>query len=232
MFEAMKLLLVEDEPRLAGRISAHLGRQGFDVEVTADGARALELARSLAYDCVLLDLGLPGEIDGLEVCRELRRSRIPTSILMITARDALSSRIEGLDAGADDYLVKPFALDELSARIRAVLRRAPRTGPRVLQAHEIRLDTDRRVGTRAGHDFTLTARECAMLELFMRRPGEALDRAEISRHVWDESHDPASNIIDVYVGRLRHKLEARGGSRLIHTIRGQGYLFGEEREAV
>src|SRR5688572_1287837 len=225
----MNLLLVEDEPRLAGRIAAHLRRQGFMVEVTADGTKALELARSFAYDCVLLDLSLRGAIDGLEVCRELRRAHVQTSIVMITARDALSSRIEGLDAGADDYLVKPFALDELSARIRAVLRRAPRAGPRVLDAHDVRLDTDRRVGTRGGRDFTLTARECVMLELFMRRTGEALDRAEISRHVWDDSYDPASNIIDVYVGRLRHKLEARGGSRLIHTIRGQGYLFGEER---
>ena len=227
----MRFLLVEDEPRLAGRISAHLRRQGFTVEVTADGSDALARARATSFDCVLLDLGLPGEVDGLDVCRELRRSRVQTSIVMITARDALSSRIEGLDAGADDYLVKPFALDELSARIRAILRRAPRAGPPVLDVHDVTLDTARRVGSRGGRDFTLTARECTMLELFMRRAGQALDRAEISHHVWDDSYDPASNIIDVYVARLRHKLEARGGTRLIHTIRGQGYFFGEGPEA-
>jgi DNA-binding response OmpR family regulator len=226
----MKLLLVEDEPRLAGRISAHLRREGFSVDVTSDGADALARAKSSGYDCVLLDLSLPGTIDGLEVCRELRRSRVQTSILMITARDALSSRIEGLDAGADDYLVKPFALDELSARIRAVLRRAPRLGPRVLEAHDLHLDTALRVGSRGGREFTLTARECTMLELFMRRAGEPLDRAEISRHVWDDSYDPASNIIDVYVARVRQKIEVPGGRRLIHTLRGQGYFFGEAPE--
>jgi DNA-binding response OmpR family regulator len=224
----MKLLLVEDEPRLAGRISAHLGRQGFSVEVTDDGADALERARSRAYDCILLDLGLPGAMDGLDVCRELRQSRVPTPVLIITARDALDSRIEGLDAGGDDYLVKPFALEELAARIRALLRRAARVEPAILETHDVRLDTARRIASRAGREFTLTSREYVMLELFMRRPGEPLDRAEISRHVWDDNYDPASNIIDVYIARLRHKLEASGGTRLIHTLRGQGYVFREE----
>ena len=227
----MKLLLVEDEPRLADRISAHLGRQGFSVEVTDDGTVALERARSLAYDCILLDLGLPGAIDGLDVCRELRRSRVPTSVLIITARDALDARIEGLDAGGDDYLVKPFALEELAARIRALLRRAARVEPAILETHDVRLDTARRIASRAGREFTLTSREYVMLELFMRRPGEPLDRAEISRHVWDDNYDPASNIIDVYIARLRHKLEASGGTRLIHTLRGQGYVFREESGA-
>ena len=227
----MKLLLIEDESRLAGRISAHLGRQGFSVDTTGDGVDALARARSLAYDCILLDLSLPGTVDGLEVCRELRRSGARTSVLIITARDALSARIEGLDAGADDYLVKPFALEELSARIRALLRRAARAGSEVLEVHDVRLDTARRVASRAGREFTLTSREYVMLELFMRRPGEPLDRAEISRHVWDDNYDPASNIIDVYVARLRHKLESAGGTRLIHTLRGQGYVFREESEA-
>jgi DNA-binding response OmpR family regulator len=228
---SMKLLLVEDESRLAGRISAHLVREGFAVATTADGADALSRARSDDYDCILLDLGLPGPIDGLELCRELRQGGTGTSVLIITARDALGSRIEGLDAGADDYLVKPFALEELSARIRALLRRAARAGPTVLEVHDVRLDTARRVASRAGREFTLTSREYVMLELFMRRPGEPLDRAEISRHVWDDHYDPASNIIDVYIARLRHKLEAQGGTRLIHTLRGQGYVFREESEA-
>ena len=227
----MKLLLIEDESRLAGRISTHLGRQGFSVETTADGADALARARAATYDCILLDLGLPGAVDGLEVCRQLRRSGTETSVLIITARDALDARIEGLDAGADDYLVKPFALEELSARIRALLRRAARAGPALLEVHDVRLDTARRVASRGGREFTLTSREYVMLELFMRRPGEPLDRAEISRHVWDDAYDPASNIIDVYIARLRHKLEASRGSRLIHTLRGQGYVFREESEA-
>src|SRR5688500_9302936 len=227
----MKLLVVEDEARLARRLGAHLGREGFEVDTTADGADALQLARAERYDCILLDLGLPGAVDGLEVCRELRRSRIETSVLIITARDALDARIEGLDAGADDYLVKPFALEELSARVRALLRRAARAGPTVLEVHDVRLDTARRTGSRAGREFTLTGREYLMLELFMRHPGESLDRAEISRHVWDESYDPASNIIDVYVARLRTKLEANRGTRLIHTLRGQGYVFREGSEA-
>ena len=226
----MKLLLVEDERRLAGKIGAHLGREGFSVEVTADGGDALKRARSVTYDCILLDLGLPGTIDGLEVCRELRRAGTQIPVLIITARDALGSRIEGLDAGADDYLVKPFALEELAARIRALLRRATRSGPAVVEVHDVRLDTARRVASRAGHDFTLTSREYVMLELFMRRPGEPLDRAEISRHVWDDNYDPASNIIDVYIARLRQKLESHGGSRLIHTLRGQGYVFREAGE--
>jgi two-component system copper resistance phosphate regulon response regulator CusR len=227
----MRLLLVEDEPRLAGRISAHLQREGFTVEVTADGPDAITRARDAGYDCILLDLGLPGSVDGLDVCRELRRTRVQTPILVITARDALSARIEGLDAGADDYLVKPFALDELSARIRAVLRRGPRGGSRALDVHDVHLDIGKRTLSRRGREFTLTARECTMLELFMRRAGQPLDRAEISHHVWDDSYDPASNIIDVYVGRLRHKLEASGGRRLIHTLRGQGYFFGERGES-
>jgi DNA-binding response OmpR family regulator len=227
----VKLLLVEDEPRLARQISAHLGRQGFTVEVTADGAEALARARSRGYDCILLDLGLPGELDGLEVCRELRRSRVPTSVLIITARDALDARIEGLDAGGDDYLVKPFALEELAARIRALLRRAARNEPAVLEIDDVRLDTARRIASRNGREFTLTSREYLMLELLMRRAGEPVDRAEISRHVWDDSYDPASNIIDVYIARLRQKLEEDGGTRLIHTRRGQGYIFRDESEA-
>ena len=225
----MKLLLVEDESRLARRISTHLGRQGFSVETTTNAADALARARATSFDCILLDLGLPGDIDGLDVCRELRRSGAETSVLIITARDALGSRIEGLDAGADDYLVKPFALEELAARIRALLRRASRAGPGILEVHDVRLDTARRIASRAGREFTLTSREYVMLELFMRRSGEPLDRADISRHVWDDNYDPASNIIDVYIARLRNKLESSGGSRLIHTLRGQGYVFREER---
>jgi DNA-binding response OmpR family regulator len=227
---AVRLLLVEDENRLAERIRAHLARQGFAVDITPDGGGAIERTRVGSYDCILLDLGLPGRLPGLEVCRQLRRDGLQTPVLIITAHDALSSRVEGLDAGADDYLVKPFALEELSARVRALLRRAARADPVVLEVADVRLDTAKRTAERGGREFTLTAREYAMLELFMRRPDEVLDRAEISRHVWDDNYDPASNIIDVYVGRLRDKLEVGGRQRLIQTLRGQGYVMREDPE--
>jgi DNA-binding response OmpR family regulator len=222
--EPLRLLIVEDESRLAQRIKSHLEREGHAVDVAGSGTEALELANRAAYDCVLLDLGLPGPLDGMDVCRSLRENASPAPILILTARDTLSSRIEGLDAGADDYLIKPFALEELSARIRALLRRPRRSDPVILSLGDLRLDTARHVAESAGHDIKLTAREYAMLELFMRNVGRVLDRAEISRHVWDDNYDPASNIIDVYVNRLRAKLDRPGSPKLIHTLRGQGYV--------
>jgi len=226
----MRLLLVEDENRLAQRIVAHLVREGHAVDLARDGGSARVHLDRESYDCVLLDLGLPGDVDGMEVCRRFRDTGAQTPVLILTARDALPSRVEGLDAGADDYLIKPFALEELAARVRALLRRSPRLDPVILEMGDLRLDTVRRVATRAGREITLTAREYAMLELFLRRPGAVLDRAEISRHVWDDNYDPASNIIDVYVGRLRAKLEAANGTRLLHTLRGQGYVCRVEPE--
>jgi DNA-binding response OmpR family regulator len=220
----MRLLIVEDEGRLAQKIKSHLEREGHAVDVAGNGTAALALANRAAYDCVLLDLGLPGPLDGMDICRRLRESSSPAPILILTARDTLSSRIEGLDAGADDYLVKPFALEELSARIRALLRRPRRSDPVILSLGELRLDTARHVADYAGQDIKLTAREYAMLELFMGNVGRVLDRAEISRHVWDDNYDPASNIIDVYVNRLRAKLDHPGRPKLIHTLRGQGYV--------
>jgi DNA-binding response OmpR family regulator len=221
----MRILLVEDEVRLAERIRTHFDRQGYELDVTADGEDALARLRGSSYDCVLLDLGLPGSIDGLDVCRQLRRGGTAIPVLILTARDSLESRVEGLDSGADDYLVKPFALEEVAARVRALLRRAARSVPPVLEVGDLRLDTARRNAARAGREITLTAREYSMLELFMRRVNELLTRADISRHVWDDNYDPASNIIDVYVARLRTKLEASGELRLIHTLRGQGYML-------
>lgn len=225
MHHQTRLLLVEDEVRLADNIYTYLRRLGYNVDHTSGGRDALERNQADPYDCILLDLSLPGDMDGIDVCRRLRRDGVQTPVLMLTARDALSSRVEGLDAGADDYLVKPFALEEMAARIRALLRRAPRSAAVFLEHGDIRLDSAGRSAERNGHHVTLTAREYAMLELFMRRPNELLTRDEISRHVWDDNYDPASNIIDVYVARLRTKLEAHGGSRVIHTMRGQGYIF-------
>lgn len=221
----MRLLLVEDETRLAEQIRRHLQRQGFAVDVAADGAGALGFARREAYDALVLDLGLPGGIDGMDVCRTLRAGEDQAPILILTARDALSARVAGLDAGADDYLVKPFALDELSARIRALLRRPRRAQPVVLRVGDLTLDTASRAASRGGRRIALTAREYAMLELLMTREGIVLDRGDISRHVWDDNYDPASNIIDVYVNRLRAKLDRGFEPKLIHTLRGQGYVL-------
>ena len=220
----MRLLLVEDEARLAGQIKNHLERETFAVDVAPDGQTALVQARGTQYDCILLDLGLPGSIDGMHVCRALRRAGSAVPILILTARDAITSRVAGLDAGADDYLVKPFAPEELAARLRALLRRSRDAQPVVLQAADLSLDTAARVARRGGRQITLTAREYSMLEFLMRNPGRVLDRAEISRHVWDDNYDPASNIIDVYVNRLRAKIDRDFDPKLIHTLRGQGYM--------
>jgi DNA-binding response OmpR family regulator len=220
----MRLLIVEDENRLAQKLKSHLEREGYAVDLAGNGTAALALANQELYDCILLDLGLPGPLDGMDVCRYLRKNSSPSPILILTARDTLASRVEGLDAGADDYLVKPFALEELSARVRALLRRPRRSDPVILSVGELRLDTAKHVAEYGGREIKLTAREYAMLELFMRNSGRVLDRAEISRHVWDDNYDPASNIIDVYVNRLRAKLDHPGRPRLIHTLRGQGYV--------
>jgi two-component system copper resistance phosphate regulon response regulator CusR len=220
----MRLLLVEDEARLAGQIKAQLEREAFAVDLVADGESALERVRLDAYDCVLLDLGLPGAIDGMEVCRNLRASGGQAPILILTARDALTARVAGLDAGADDYLVKPFAPEELAARVRALLRRPRDAHPVILHVANLALDTASRVAERSGRRIPLTAREYAMLEVLMRKAGTVLDRAEISRHVWDDNFDPASNIIDVYINRLRAKLDRGAEPKLIHTLRGQGYV--------
>ena len=220
----MRLLLVEDEARLAGQIKSHLEREAFAIDLAHDGPTALSRARGTRYDCILLDLGLPGDIDGLNVCRALRGAGNPVPILMLTAYDAITSRVAGLDAGADDYLVKPFAPEELAARLRALLRRPRDAQPVVLEVADLSLDTAARVAGRGGRRIILTAREYAVLEILMRKAGTVLDRAEISRHVWDDNYDPASNIIEVYVNRLRAKIDRDFDVKLIHTLRGQGYV--------
>lgn len=220
----MHVLLVEDDVNLAQRTKAYLERASFAVDVVADGVDALARTSGEEYDCILLDLGLPGAVDGMAVCSALRRSGNRVPVLILTARDALSSRVAGLDAGADDYLVKPFALEELAARVRALLRRPRDVQPVVLRVGDLTLDTATRVAERGAGAITLTAREYAMLELFMRKAGTVLDRAEISRHVWDDNYDPASNIIDVYINRLRAKIDRGFEPKLIHTLRGQGYV--------
>jgi DNA-binding response OmpR family regulator len=224
----MRLLLIEDEAKLAQQIKTHLEREAFAVDVAPDGVSGLARARSNEYDCLLLDLGLPGTPDGMAVCKALREAGSQVPILIVTARHALTARVSGLDAGADDYLVKPVAPEEVAARVRALLRRPRRAQPVVLRVGDLALDTASRLAERGRRRIHLTAREYAMLELLMRNPGTVLTREEIARHVWDDNFDPASNIIDVYVNRLRDKLDRGGEPRLIHTLRGQGYVCRPE----
>jgi len=222
----MRLLLIEDEAKLAQQIQAYLEREAFAVDLAPDGASGLVRAQSNEYDCILLDLGLPGTPDGMVVCKTLREAGNEVPILIVTARLALTARVAGLDAGADDYLVKPFAPEELAARVRALLRRPRRAQPVVLRVADLALDTASRLGERGRRRINLTAREYAMLELLMRNAGTVLTREEIARHVWDDNFDPASNIIDVYINSIRKKIDGPAKGR-IRTVRGVGYSVGE-----
>lgn len=218
----MRLLVVEDDPRLAELAEQFLVRHGFAVDVAHTAKDARYLSAVNEYDAVVLDLGLP-DADGLEVASELRRRATPPRILMATARDAVEDRIAGLDLGADDYLVKPYALAELVARIRALLRRPAETLPPVLTVGDLTLDTATRVAHRAGREIALTTKEFAVLEYLMRNPGKVVTRERLSAHAWDDNYDPASNVIDVYIGRLRRKLDGAGEAAMVETIRGAGY---------
>ena len=221
----MRILVVEDERKVAKFIRQGLEEEGHAVEVAGDGKTALDLLLGgPPYDLVVLDLMLPGT-DGLTVLRSLRERSIDTPVLVLTARDALPDRVRGLDLGADDYLTKPFAFDEFLARVRALLRRAaPRRDP-VLRVADLTLDPATRAVTRGRRRITLTTREHALLEYFMRNAGRVLTRPMIAEHVWGLDFDPESNIIDVYVGYLRRKIDADGEPRLLQTVRGAGYTL-------
>jgi two-component system, OmpR family, copper resistance phosphate regulon response regulator CusR len=218
----MRVLVVEDDARLATLAAEFLVRHGFAVDTAATGARALDLAQGAPYDAVVLDLMLP-DMDGFAVARTLRRHAVPPRILMATARDAVEDRVSGLDLGADDYLVKPYALAELVARIRALLRRPADALPPVLTVGELTLDTARREAARRGRRIALTTKEFAVLEFLMRHPGAVVTRDRLSAHAWDDNYDPASNVIDVYIARLRRKVDADGEAAMFETIRGAGY---------
>jgi two-component system, OmpR family, response regulator MprA len=221
-----RILIIEDEDRIRQFLQRGLTFEGYRVDAAADGNAGLELARENPPDLVLLDIMLPG-IDGIEVCRRLRAvSEVP--ILMLTAKEAIEDRVAGLDAGADDYLVKPFAFDELVARVRALLRRVQPAQPQVYRFADLELDTGTRQGKRGDRIFDLTAKEYELLELFMRHPRQVLTREQIFDTVWNYDFGGESNIIEVYVRYLRQKTEAEGGSRLIHTVRGIGYVLREE----
>jgi DNA-binding response OmpR family regulator len=221
----MRILLVEDEPEAAKLLAKGLREQSYAVDIAADGRAAAFRARTTDYDAIILDVMLPYR-DGLSVCRELRAEGASVPILMLTARDAVQARIAGLDSGADDYITKPFDFDELLARLRAIIRRGIRPPvPDRLRAGPLVLDTRSREVTKDGRAIRLTAREYALLEYFARHANEVVGRADIAEHVWDESYDPFSNVIDVYVQRLRRKIDDPDVESVIRTRRGEGYAF-------
>ena len=221
----MRILLVEDDSRLAETVAAYLRRSGFAVDTIGNGRSAEIEAAITGYDVIILDLNLP-DGDGLEVCRRLRERGIVARILMATARDAVRDRVVGLGSGADDYLVKPYALEELRERVRALLRRPLHLMPEVLLTGDLALDTATRLARRGDRAIALTTKEFAVLEYLMRNSGQVATREQISEHAWDANYDPASNIIDVYVARLRRKIDAPGEEALLETIRGAGYRLG------
>jgi DNA-binding response OmpR family regulator len=221
----MRVLLVEDEPEAAQVLAKGLREHAYAVDVAIDGDEAAFRLATTDYDAVILDVGLPGR-DGFSVAREVRTAGSAIPILMLTARDAVQSRIAGLDSGADDYLTKPFDFGELLARLRALIRRGIRPPlPEQLTIGPLSLDTRARQVSKHGLVVPLTTREYALLEFLARRVGQVVGRAEISEHVWDESYDPMSNVIDVYVQRLRRKLDDPGRDSLIGTRRGEGYIL-------
>jgi len=219
----MRILLVEDQPDAARMLAKGLREHAYAVDIAADSDAAVYQSSITDYDAVVLDVMLPGA-SGLHVCRELRRRGSPVPVLMLTARDAVEDRIAGLDSGADDYLAKPYDFGELLARLRAVIRRGARPPvPEIIEVGDLRLNTGSRQVQRSNHPISLTAREYALLEYLAHRAGSVVSRADIAEHVWDEHYDPLSNVIDVYVQRLRRKVDLPGQESLIRTRRGEGY---------
>jgi len=222
----MKILLVEDELKMARAIRRGLEQEGYAVDVVADGNDAVRRGLYEDYDAIVLDVMLPG-LDGFAVCRELRAKDRWAPVLMLTARDAVEDRIRGLDAGADDYLVKPFSFGELLARLRALVRRGAAERPATMEVGDVALDPATHAVTRAGEPVEVSAREFALLEFLMRHAGEVVSRSRILEHVWDVNYDGFSNVVDVYVGYLRRKLDVPGEDRsFIRTVRGVGYGVG------
>lgn len=221
----MRVLLVEDEVRIARFVAKGLREQSYAVDVATSGDDALYQAEINSYDLFILDVMIPG-VDGFVVCRRIRESGIRAPILMLTARDAVDDRITGLDHGADDYLTKPFEFGELLARLRALLRRSTELRPPLITIEDLVLDTQGQRVSRAGRSVVVTTKEYALLEFLARNTGRVIGRAEIAEHVWDESFDPFSNLIEVYVNRLRKKIDTAGAEPLLHTRRGAGYFLG------
>jgi two-component system OmpR family response regulator len=227
----MRLLLVEDDARLAALLKRAFEEDGYAVDVTADGADALWLGTERAYDAVVLDGMLPG-LDGFDVVRHWRTGQRWQPVLMLTARSGVEARIRGLDAGADDYLAKPFSFAELAARVRALVRRGAGERPSVLNAGDLTLDPATRRVSRDGKRIDLTPKEFALLELLMRRRGEVLSRTYILDHVWDFAYDPTSNVVDQYIGALRRKIDRPFNRADLITVRGAGYRLREDEDVV
>jgi DNA-binding response OmpR family regulator len=221
----MRILLVEDERKVASFIARALRENTYAVDVAETGEKALEMGTDVHYDAILLDVRLPG-MSGLEVCRELRQRGIESPVLVLTARGLTEQKVEGLDAGADDYLTKPFVLAELLARVRALVRRGFHSGNAKLSYADLSLDRHRRRATLGREVIPLTSKEFALLELFLLRAPELVTRSEIVEHVWDCHFDSETNLVEVYINRLRKKLEEGQSVKMIHTVRGVGYRLG------
>jgi two-component system OmpR family response regulator len=223
----MRVLVVEDEVKMGRLLRRGLNEEGHAADIARTGDDALWRAAATEYDAIVLDVMLPGR-DGFQVCRELRERGIWAPVLMLTARDAVPDRIAGLDAGADDYLAKPFAFAELLARLRALVRRGSAERPAVLQVGDLSLDPAARTVSRGGRTIALSAKEFALLETFMRRPGEVLSRYQLLEHAWDYAYENRSNVVDVYVRYLREKIDRPFGRESIETVRGVGYRFRDD----
>jgi two-component system copper resistance phosphate regulon response regulator CusR len=221
----VRLLIVEDDPELASILADGLADHHYEVVVAADVPAARERAVLGTYDVMILDVLLPGG-SGFDLCAQIRSRGIATPILMLTARDAIDDRVRGLEAGADDYLTKPFAFRELLARVRALTRRQPALAPQRVRVADLDVDLETRQVQRGRREITLTAKEFALLEFFTKHEGKVVDRAAIAAHVWDDNHDPFTNVLEVLVRRLRRKIDDDFEPKLIHTIRGAGYRFG------
>lgn len=220
----MRILLVEDDRRIARFVAKGLREQANAVDVVGDGDEASYKLSINDYDAVILDVMIPGR-DGFQVCRDLRSAGVAAPVIMLTARDTVQDRITGLDSGADDYLIKPFAVAELLARLRALLRRGHTVRPDTITIADLVLDTGAQQATRSGRALPLTTKEYALLEYLAREAGRVVSRAEIAEHVWDENFDPLTNLIDVHINRLRRKVDNGFSSKLIHTRRGAGYIL-------
>lgn len=223
----MRALIVEDEVKMAGLIRRGLLEKGYAADVAATGEDAVWMAGSTEYDAIVLDVMLPGA-DGFEVCRRLRESGVWAPVLMLTARDAVEDRVTGLDTGADDYLTKPFSFAELLARLRALARRGPVEKPPLLEVGNLQLDPRSRQTWRGDVEIELSTKEFALLETLMRRPGQVVSRFDLLEHAWDNSYENRSNLIEVYIGYLRQKIDRPFGVRSIETVRGAGYRLRKD----
>lgn len=226
----MRILIAEDHPSLGRSLATGLREEGYAVDLATTGPEALHQARGVDYDCVVLDIMLP-EMDGWDILDALRREGRRMPVLCLTARDSTEDRVRGLDLGADDYLVKPFAFEELLARIRAVIRRAHGQASALLRIDDLELNTSRKSVTRAGRPISLTAREYALLEYLAHRHDQVVTRADIWEHLYDGQDESTSNVVDVYIGYLRAKIDRDHPKKLIHTRRGQGYMLSASEEA-